>query len=75
MRLAHARVVDQLVFFMLPDGALDIERRFARNGGPTIAAIVAEEGHVQVAKGESGRGERNRQNSFDLRRLIPLVHH
>jgi len=55
MRLAHARVKNQFVFFMLPDGALDIERRLAAHRSPTIAAVIAEEAHMLVAEGEPGQ--------------------
>ena len=75
MGFAHARVIDEFVFFMLPDGAFDVERRLARHRRPTVAPVVAEEIHVLVAKGEPGGIERHGEHALDLGRVVPLVDH
>src|ERR1700752_5062904 len=59
MRLAHARVVNQFVFLVLPDRALDIEWRRAGNRRPAVAPVVTEESHVQMTKGEACWRERH----------------
>src|ERR1044071_4112659 len=75
VRFAHARIENQLVLLVLPDGALDVERRAAGNRCPAVAPIVAEESHVQMAQGKTGGGERYRQQAPDLGRFVPLVDH
>src|SRR5688572_31660873 len=59
MGFAHARVVDQLVFLVLPDSAFDVERPFGSNSCPTITPVVSEEGHVQASECQPRGGKWN----------------
>ena len=75
MRAPHAIVMDQLVLLVLPDRALDVERRFARDKSPAVAPVVGVKGHMILIDFDPSGRQLHGEELFEFRGVELSVDH